>query len=464
MRRAWIALAFLLVFAPQFLAQEKPRVLVSTFENPSNASRSTIGNALTDIFRTELDKKGRVRIFVPSPGGQTPTVDFLIEAKVTNFSYKETAVSADRIDVPEGQRRAARVYEQQIDVRIDFSILNASTRESVFSETATRTEKNFSAEARMADYNRLVAERVSVSTQEVLGSIMGRTTIGAIEDAVSKITGYFGTSGGITRELVGKVLAVIDPRHFIVNLGSNQGLKPNDVLNVYREVLVAGFKERQLKGSLEVVESQPDRAKVKLVSGSGILKDDAVIREAPKATAEEHIKKGRDFFEQKFYSKALDEFNQAKELSPNSAEMLQYLGMTNLFLKNWREASSSFQQALEIAGQLELAVYHHHVWRQGCSGSLIIGKGFLQYKPSGGDHGFRVDLDQIEKAGISRYKEAEDLEVKWPDKTYSFQCRFPGLSGTFNRSSNLYIYGDDQAEIHNQALTIIQSVLQRRLN
>lgn len=175
MKTVWILLAVLLIFSSTALSQEdKPKIAANTFENPSNYGQSTIGNALTDIFVTELSKGGRFRIIDPTIArDQVQGADYLISAKVTNFSYQEKEMQAAGTDVPRGQTGAERVYEQLIDVRIDFRIVNAATHEVILADTGEAHEKNVSAQARMADYNRLVSGQISVSTQEVLGSMMG---------------------------------------------------------------------------------------------------------------------------------------------------------------------------------------------------------------------------------------------------------------------------------------------------
>lgn len=68
-------------------------IVVETFENPANYYRSTIGNALTDMFITSLSRTGTFTI-MDARRPYRGEADLYVSAKVTNFSYRERKVDS----------------------------------------------------------------------------------------------------------------------------------------------------------------------------------------------------------------------------------------------------------------------------------------------------------------------------------------------------------------------------------
>lgn len=129
----------------------------------------------------------------------------------------------------------------------------------------------------------------------------------AVSEAVRKINSFrFPTR---TAEIAGEILGAIDATHFAISIGSNEGLKLGDVINVYREVPVRNTKgeiiytEKKQIASLQVEDVQAQRAKAKLMSGSDIREGDKAIREAPTVDVDEYISRGLDYFKRNFMPK-----------------------------------------------------------------------------------------------------------------------------------------------------------------
>jgi len=451
---------------PAFSQEEKPRLVVNTFENPSNYGQSTIGNALTDILVTELSKGGSVRIIDPSLySGQAGDVDYFLSAKVTNFSYQEKQIEGQGSSGRAGQAASGKLYQQTMEVRIDFRVSNATSGEVLLADTGEARETNQSVEAKVVDFNRLVAARAAISIYEFRGSIMGRASLTAVQDAVRKITSYL----SIVRtpevaEISGEILGVIDANNLFVSLGTNDGLKVRDVLNIYREVPIENSKgetiytDRERIGSLEIVESQPDRSKAKLVSGSEIKEGDVAIREAPEVSVDDHIKNGSALLERQFYAQALEEFKEAERKSPDSPTVLKLIGFTYLSMNNYKEALPNLQKVIDAGETLEFWIRHSH-FMGGCRGYLNVSKNSLEFVSK---HGFRIDSAQLKQVELKQDSATTYLRVSTPDKNFNFQYFIiQDEEATLVKSETLLLYEEPAAAVNSGVLRFIAAQLKR---
>ena len=145
----------LVVFAAAAIAQDcHPKVGIKSFKNPSNYSRSTIGNGLTDILSTELGNTGKFNIldrehideltkeidFGSSGYGDKDTfaqkgnllgVQYLLMGEVTNFNYTEQrGAPRNKVNLL-GPNTIVVEYQKQADVRVDFHLVDVTTGEHV---------------------------------------------------------------------------------------------------------------------------------------------------------------------------------------------------------------------------------------------------------------------------------------------------------------------------------------------
>lgn len=181
---------------PIFKPGAKPRLVIKTLDNPSTSANSTIGNAVTDLFVTELGKTGRFTLL--GPDGRDP--ELVLTGKVTSFSFQEHSIQRE-VATPRGAVLQT-MYQQDATVRVDFNIANKATDVYVLTDSGIATQSHVSATSEQATYNRLV--QVGVSSAEGQDSMMGRTTIEAVKNAIRKIndlasglsTSSSGSSGG----------------------------------------------------------------------------------------------------------------------------------------------------------------------------------------------------------------------------------------------------------------------------
>jgi len=304
---------------PARTADHKPVLGVKTFESSPACPNSAVSDSLTDLFTTELMKTGRYRV-VEREGldnlideiefGQSlysdkdsalrkgffEGIEYLFIARVTNFGERVHDLS---IPLPFMSMVGRRSTEAT--VRLDFRIVDATTREIVYAGYGEGLDKSSGVALVAAGTG-----AVDVNSRSFLNSKLGRATIGAIQDAIAKLDQSLlgGRVSGAARlaqlerarqdteredarraeaNLSGVVLAITRERLLVVSLGTKHGVRPGDTLRAFRQDTVTDSKgiavyteERQV-GTLTVVEVQADRAKASIVSG-GDFAEGYVVR------------------------------------------------------------------------------------------------------------------------------------------------------------------------------------------
>jgi curli biogenesis system outer membrane secretion channel CsgG len=293
----------------------KPVIGIKAFENPPNYYNSTIGTGLSDLFTTELGKTGKYRIVerealadlvgevdlgksgygdkaTAVPKGHFKGLEYLFICKVTNFGEKERKVGAGGI----GGRvfGGAGVRRTEAYVRLDFRIVDATTREVVYVGSGEGSDSTTGVSADGGAFGS-GAGAINFSDRSFLDSQVGRATMKSIKDVIDKMDHNFlaGRASGsaeikgkeaearneaeaAAQSAPGKILAVVSNQLIIVSLGGAQGLKIGDKLRVFKEVPVTDSKgkvvysEEKEVGVLTVIDVQADRSKTSLSSGASV--------------------------------------------------------------------------------------------------------------------------------------------------------------------------------------------------
>lgn len=293
----------------------KPVLGIKAFDNPPNFYNSTVGNGLADLFTTELVKTNKYKIVerealgdlvgevdlgksgygdkaTAVPKGHFKGLEYLFVCKVTNFGEKERKVGGGGI----GGRVFGGIGGRKTEayVRLDFRIVDATTREVVYAGSGEGSDSTIGVSADGGVFGS-GAGAINFSDRSFLDSQVGRATMRSIKDVIDKMDHNFlanRTSGsaeikgkeGAAREAAetaaesapGKVLAVVSNQLIIVSLGGAQGLKIGDKLRVFKEVPVTDSKgkvvysEEKEIGVLTVTDVQADRSKTALASGTGV--------------------------------------------------------------------------------------------------------------------------------------------------------------------------------------------------
>lgn len=437
----------------------KPRLAIKTFENPASLYDSTIGNSLTEIIVTELYKTGKFAIVERqavdellkeikfgetewaksqafAAKGQILGAEYLLFGKVTNFGYKERAEDRDVYVLGKGRRTETR-YLQEADVRIDFRLANIKTGEIILSEAgvAHRTAESNRSETEIW---RLILRSQSL-TGEWSSSLIGRATVEAIRDVVRKLSNladevaeYVASDAlnNLIQQLSGvegKILGTIGSDEYVVSLGTIDGLTLGDRLITFREIPIKNkkgeviYRERKEVGKLEIVDVSfaNDRAKAKFIEVSpeapaGLrpnegdtvkvdLEQARTIRGAKisaPTSVESLLRKGDRYLEDKYFSLALRNFQQANQLKPNDPDIVARIAKAQLFLRNFYELETIYENMLNQDVPITIDVYHHH-FIGSCVGTLSIERGRLSYYPQKGDHGFQLSFQEIRRIEVS---------------------------------------------------------------
>ena len=290
--------------------EHKPVVGVRTFDNPPNYFNSTIGSGMTDLVTSALMKTGKYRIVERAgidelideielgksgysdqrtavPMGHFAGLEYLIMGKVTNFGEQQSGITLPIVGIF-GYRK------EEAYVRVDFRIVDAVTREIVYSGCGEGLDKTSGVAVALAPVGG-VGGGVDVTSRSFLDSKVGRATVTAIDDLVNKIdtTALYRRTSGLKRlidsetearnqserELAarpGKVLAAATDDSIVVSLGAAQGLKVGDQLEVSRPIEIRDtsgtvvFAEEKLVGILTVTQLQQDRSKTARLSGDAV--------------------------------------------------------------------------------------------------------------------------------------------------------------------------------------------------
>lgn len=298
-----IACVLVLGLAPVATGQQgKPRMAIKAFDNPSVSRNSTIGDAVADILFTELGRTGQFQLVErdafdqiaqeidfgssgwveagsASEAGGLLGAEFILMGTVSNFSYDEEAFR-DRVRTSRGVVDVTR-YRQNAAVRVDFRVVSTSTGVAVLTESGTATQSNVSDTAELATFRSLI--RSGSFTGEALNSLIGRTTVDAVQDMVRKVSDLsrelsaYSTRAAVSSatasldELVGQVTGIVGGAVF-TDLGADHGLQLGDQLEVFVEDVTrndAGevlFRDERTLAVLEVTAVNPDATRTELVS------------------------------------------------------------------------------------------------------------------------------------------------------------------------------------------------------
>ncbi len=451
--------------------EPKHRVAVKTFENPANAERSTIGNALTEILITELSRAGSRYYELVDPGSvgevlrqvdfntqdwmnnplatqQLAGANLILAGKVTNFSFAENKFQESVL--VRGVVQLVDRYRQRVDVRVDFRLIDVKTGRVYISESGSGSQTRVSTTSGALVWSGILAGAViRVSNEEGLDSLIGRSTVLAVQQVVRKLTELartlpppevgpdpLKTELDYLSTLEGKILAQVGLEERIINLGKTNGLRQGDRLAVFSERVIRDrqgkevYRELTQVGVLELVDvdSAPDRSKARLVEKTNNdatpgtigregdivkvelarareLRADSVKGESPRTTdnnstsdVEDHVKdllrRGDRYLQDRYFPQAYEEYKRANELQPGQLEIEGRMGLALLYMGDIYEAETIAQRLLERGDPVELPTMHKHYFGF-CTGAMKIQDGRLHFVPTSGDHGFSVSATEI---------------------------------------------------------------------
>lgn len=482
-----LALAFC---ASATVAQEaRPKVAIKTFRNPSNYSRSTIGDGLTDMLTTELENTGKFDVLERSHVDEiTKEIDFgssgygdkdtfakkgnligaqyLLMGEVTNFSYTEQrGAPKNKVNLL-GPNTIVIQYQKQADVRVDFRLVDVTTGETIISQAGEGHATDTSEVSEMGIWRTIIS---GSGTFESSSSLIGKATTDAVKNIVQKLNSLseiinergeaaaIGASLDNLTSAKGEIAAEEGGGLWILGgIGSANGLKVGDHLRVVHENVIKDKTGKVIYrkpidiGSMEVTDvSQTDHAEARFLPSAGDAAvspqtGDAVTVDveyaktirgagpspsasasgsggpnaavgAPSGRLEETIKRADSYVRDKFWSQALDEYNQAAAINANEPRVLEGQALSHYMLGDFLEGDEIADKLLQAGGSFSFPIAHFHPMGI-CTGELKIQRGKLAYTSEKGD-GFDVDaqgMGGVEVKKISKGMMANEKLPDWP--------------------------------------------------
>ncbi len=470
MRVGAVNAALVVAFVSIVEAQDKrPMIAVKTFENPANQSQSTIGNALTDILITEIKSTGKFRVleranvdelmkemqfgnsdFAKSSTfaqkGQLLGAQYFLMGKVSNITFTERFEDKQVINLF-GPNTVKRIYQQQADARVDFSLVDVATGESIISQAGESQMKNTSEISENPIW--IGWQRTGRGTMEFTSTLFGKATVAAVKDIVRKLNALSTTINDVASESLlikeserltqaqGQVLGDEGGGLWILSVGSSSGLRKGDHLKLTRDNIVKDQSGKEIYrksieiGSMEITDvSQATASEARLIAANGGTavgpKAGDIVRidvdyarslrggSAPAAGAsspivamptvgssagggdarlETLIKRAESLQRDKFWSQALDVCKQASALSPGDARVLECEASAHYMMKDFVEGDESAEKLLQSGVSFSVPMAHYHSMSI-CSGNLTIQKGKLTFK--GTKDGFEASASDLQ--------------------------------------------------------------------
>ena len=216
--------------------------------------------------------------------GGFAAADFMFTAKVTRFGNKESKIGLGGF-VP-GSLGNLGVKQTTADVRIDWRLVDAANRKIIKTGSSTGTQKGtgFNVGVNVTGHG----GGIGLDNKEFMESALGKATEAALKQITTDITPVTLPESGrqkqkasqadqqtavanaatqALRATPGKVLAVVGKDTVIVSLGSTQGFKAGDTLNLIETVDTKDatgavvFTDEKLVGEVVLQSVQADRSK-----------------------------------------------------------------------------------------------------------------------------------------------------------------------------------------------------------
>jgi curli biogenesis system outer membrane secretion channel CsgG len=212
--------------------------------------------------------------------GDFAAADFMFTAKVTAFGNKTSHIGLGGF-APAGFGNLG-LHQTVADVRIDWRLVDVATRKIIKTGSASAEEKGGGFDVG-ADANGN-GGNISMGNHEFMDSALGHATqktlaqiIADVQATTVPVSGRARQKAGLTaeadaatealRHTPGKILAVASKDTIIISLGSKQGFKEGDKLNLYQTNDVKDdkgnvvFTDEKLVGEITLSSVQEDRSR-----------------------------------------------------------------------------------------------------------------------------------------------------------------------------------------------------------
>jgi curli biogenesis system outer membrane secretion channel CsgG len=217
--------------------------------------------------------------------GGFAAADFMFTAKVTRFGNKETKIGLGGF-VP-GNLGNLGVHQTVADVRIDWRLVDVATRKIIKTGSASAQQKGggFDVGANIGGSG----GNIGFNNHEFMDSALGKATEKTLAQIISDVqqkaalAAKASAASDALKRVPGKVLAVAGKETVIVSVGSKQGFKEGDKLDLYQTNDVKDdkgnvvFTDEKLVGEITLSGVQEDRSRA-AYSGSAEVKQGWTVK------------------------------------------------------------------------------------------------------------------------------------------------------------------------------------------
>lgn len=314
-----VATLFVVTVHAQVASPGKPSIFVTPLDGDLSQIQGwqpAMGEGLAEMLITELQKVDKFEVLESTAlpelvneiklgesgyVGESEAVkkggfagaDFMFRGKVTRFGSKQTGLNLGGF-VP-GNLGALGVKSTTADVQVDWRIVDVYTRKIVQSGKALgkQTGGGFNVGVGVGGHGGLIG----FDNHEFMNSALGRATVKAVSNIVDDVmmvelpesgrhknlaTGQSQAAEkaqaaqAAARNAPGKVLAVPAKGVIIVSLGSDQGFKSGDKLNLYQtedtkdDKGVVVFTDEKLIGEVTLDSVKADRSKANFAGNAEV--------------------------------------------------------------------------------------------------------------------------------------------------------------------------------------------------
>ena len=212
--------------------------------------------------------------------GGFAAADFMFTAKVTRFGSKQQGIGLGGL-VP-GALGGLGLKRSVSDVRIDWRLVDVATRKIIKSDSAEAKETGLGFAIGVGVNGS--GGGIGFDNKEFMDSALGKATVKAISNIVMQVqlvtlpesgrvkqkatlTAQANAATDALKHTPGKILAVASKDTIIVSLGSKQGFKEGDKLNLYQTNDVKDdkgnvvFTDEKMVGEITLSGVQEDRSR-----------------------------------------------------------------------------------------------------------------------------------------------------------------------------------------------------------
>jgi curli biogenesis system outer membrane secretion channel CsgG len=276
-----------------------PTLIVAPFSGDTTAIslwQPAVGQGLSEMLVTELNKINKFQVLENSELGELKNeinmggdgwvdkeqkvdkggfaaADFMFVGKVTRFGSKEQKFGLGGF--APGGLGALGLKRGVSDVRIDWRLVDVATRKIIKSDSAVaqQTGLGFLVGVGTGGGGGIIG----FDNKEFMDSALGKATVKAMSNIVVAVQEISLPESGRAKQksavaeavkhTPGKVIAVAGKETIIISLGTKEGLKDGDKLNLYQTSDVKDdkgnvvFTDEKLVGEITITSAQEDRSR-----------------------------------------------------------------------------------------------------------------------------------------------------------------------------------------------------------